>query len=1193
MIRTVLSIYEYFRRRRALLWSGLVVLVAVLSASALGIRFDEDISAFVPKEGRSGRISDAYRHFATANRLVVSVRMADTAARTDLVAITGAVDRLAELVEQADSGGVYAGRIDYRIDQAQIAGLSQFLAGNMPYFLEEEDYGRLDTMLTGEYVHRVMAGNKRMLLSPAGIMVKESISSDPLHLAAPVLSRLGVFGAGNGYTLYDDHIFSADGREGIVTIESRFPASESRMNAELLRIVAEASARVSQESGGRIDAHYFGAADIAVTNAERIKRDTMLSMVVALGAIAALLVYRFRNWRSLALIVASLAFGGVAALGIMSLISGGVSLIAIGISSVIAGIAINYPLHFLDQYKHTPDVRGVIRNVVQPLTIGNITTVGAFLSLVFMSSEAMRDLGLFSSLMLAATIFFVLVFLPHMMVGRIGTGVSSGAGRMPAFSPDRNRWLVAGFVVCTVVLFFFSFGTRFDADMHSINYMTDRQREDMRKFSAAVEGGGRTVYYVCEAATLDGALTVYESARQVADSLRRQGTVLTVSGVGGFLPSESVQRERLDRWRRFVERKGDVLRSVDRAGIEAGFRPGAFSGFEAVVEAEHEVRDAGFFAPVMEALAGNYISGGDGHAMVAMLLRTQDSDLDALERGLEQVVPGTLAFDAGSLGRTMVDSLSDDFNRVLYICGLIVFVFLIATLGRIELALLAFLPLTIGWVWILGVMNIFDIRFNIVNIILATLIFGQGDDYTIFMTEGLMYEYTYRRRLLASYKNGIMLSAAIMLIGIGSLITARHPALRSLAEVTIVGMLSVVLTTFIVPPLLFRSLTMSGGRRRLMPVTLKNLASSVYAFMVFLAGSMFLTASGFVLLTLGGRSDRNKLRYHGLICAFSRFVVTHIPQVKTTFGNASGERFDRPAVIVCNHQSHLDLMCVMMLTPRLIVLTNDWVWNSPFYGRLIRYADFLPVSDGVEGSLESLRAMVGKGYSVVVFPEGTRSGDCSIGRFRRGAFYLAAQLGLDIVPVVLHGAGHVLPKEEFMLRRGEIRVEVMPRMGRKVMGDADTYSAHARRMRSLYTEWYARLSAEAETADYYSDLVLHNYIYKGSGVERSVRRNLRRRGNFSELIADLGKYRRVLVVGCGYGELPLLISLVHRGMEIVATDDDTDKLDLAANCTWAGGNLTYRATVDPAAEHFDAVVVATDADALLWKGSGAEVFALY
>jgi hypothetical protein len=91
------------------------------------------------------------------------------------------------------------------------------------------------------------------------------------------------------------------------------------------------------------------------------------------------------------------------------------------------------------------------------------------------------------------------------------------------------------------------------------------------------------------------------------------------------------------------------------------------------------------------------------------------------------------------------------------------------------------------------------------------------------MTEGCQYEYAYRRKMLSSYKQSIILSALIMFIGIGALILARHPALRSLAQVTIVGMSSVVLMAWLLPPLLFRWLTMKDGQYRKRPLSLSLL----------------------------------------------------------------------------------------------------------------------------------------------------------------------------------------------------------------------------------------------------------------------------------------------------------------------------------------------------------------------------------
>ena len=139
--------------------------------------------------------------------------------------------------------------------------------------------------------------------------------------------------------------------------------------------------------------------------------------------------------------------------------------------------------------------------------------------------------------------------------------------------------------------------------------------------------------------------------------------------------------------------------------------------------------------------------------------------------------------------------------------------------------------MAVSWIWILGIMGIFDIHFNIVNIILATFIFGQGDDYTIFITEGCCYEYAYRKKLLASYKSSIILSALIMFIGIGTLIFAKHPALHSLAEVTIIGMFSVVLMAFALPPIVFNWMVRQKGTYRRRPLTLSALARTWFCGM--------------------------------------------------------------------------------------------------------------------------------------------------------------------------------------------------------------------------------------------------------------------------------------------------------------------------------------------------------------------------
>jgi 1-acyl-sn-glycerol-3-phosphate acyltransferase len=418
-----------------------------------------------------------------------------------------------------------------------------------------------------------------------------------------------------------------------------------------------------------------------------------------------------------------------------------------------------------------------------------------------------------------------------------------------------------------------------------------------------------------------------------------------------------------------------------------------------------------------------------------------------------------------------------------------------------------------------------------------------------------MYEYAYRRKMLAAYKNSIVLSALIMFIGMGTLIFAKHPALQSLAEVTVVGMFSVVLMAYLIPPAIFHWLTKNKRGFRKIPFTFKRLLSSLYSLIVFLIGSLLITLTGFFILGFGEKTEKKKQRYHALLCGAARFVIKRIPGVKFNYENLSGETFEKPAIIISNHQSHLDLMCLMMLTPRLVILTNDWVWNNLFYGRLIKFADFYPVSNGIENSIEKLSDRVRNGYSIVVFPEGTRSTDNSIMRFHRGAFYLAEMLALDILPVFIHGAGDVLPKNDFMLRTGSINVQVHPRISPDDIRYERDYSSRTKQIRQYYRQTFSSLCQRFETATYFKNFVLHNYYYKGAGIERSVRKTLQQHACYSQWIDSYAGNGPVLVENSGYGAFAFLFAMVHKQVPVIAIEEDEDKVALARNCAGKPDNL--------------------------------------
>ena len=250
---------------------------------------------------------------------------------------------------------------------------------------------------------------------------------------------------------------------------------------------------------------------------------------------------------------------------------------------------------------------------------------------------------------------------------------------------------------------------------------------------------------------------------------------------------------------------------------------------------------------------------------------------------------------------------------------------------------------------------------------------------------------------------------------------------------------------------------------------------TLFSLLFFLFFMMVVfTPAVWVYIHLGKMTEKKRYRLHLLMYHATRFVMVHMGIPGTQFytkvngvlsrgKDFGGFDFDKPRIIICNHQSHLDLMCQLVFTPKIVFLTNQWVWNNPTYGLLIRNAEYLPVIDGLEPLMPKLRSLVSRGYSVALYPEGTRSKDCHIGRFHQGGFYLAEQLGLEILPMYMYGPGKILPKKTYHLNKGIFYIEVgEPMNHEQLQALGDDWRHQASAMRKRYKEKYQAIANKIE-----------------------------------------------------------------------------------------------------------------------------------
>lgn len=175
--------------------------------------------------------------------------------------------------------------------------------------------------------------------------------------------------------------------------------------------------------------------------------------------------------------------------------------------------------------------------------------------------------------------------------------------------------------------------------------------------------------------------------------------------------------------------------------------------------------------------------------------------------------------------------------------------------------------------------------------------------------------------------------------------------------------------------------------------------------------------------------DKNRTVIHGLLNLQSRIMVSLVPIWNLTIEGREKTVARTPFVIISNHQSILDILFINCLCYKLKWVSKIENMKMPILGWYLQMADYIVINRGdqeskekmMEKSMKSLR----QGTSVIMFPEGTRSVNGEIGFFKRGAFQMAINAGVPILPVLIDGSGGVLPKHGLVFSTGhKVKVKV-------------------------------------------------------------------------------------------------------------------------------------------------------------------------
>ena len=1164
MTQFFIGLYDYFERHKILFYLSLISCVLLMGFFALQVRFEENITQFFPDTKDSQNTIKVFDNLKIKDKIIIMLSSADTCHRVEPDSLIEAAGRLQQTLTEKAGGTLIKG-IFAQVDQSLIGGATDFVYEHLPLFLTDTDYQRFDSLLTEKGIQAIMQKNYTNLLSPAGIALRSYILRDPLGLGSEALKHLQDFQLEANYEIYDEHIFSKDGSTLLMFITPVFSTGSTGKNDELIKILEEELQHVQGESP-TIRAEYFGGPSVGVYNARQIKKDTILTSSLALLIIIVFISLVFKRKRSIPLIITPVLFGGLFALFLIFFIKGSISAIAVGAGSAVMGIALSYSIHMLAHQNHVSTVQQLIKEIAYPLTVGSFTTIGAFMGLIFTSSDLLRDFGLFASLALVGTTLFCLIYLPHFLKGQ--ADVKQGRvlriiEKINAYSYEKNKWLVGGILLITIICLFTSQKVGFNNDMMSLNYEPQHLKQSEEKLMQLFDSDEKTVLFVSVGKDMNQATETYAITNQKLSTLKDQGLIKDYASASQFLISPQEQQLRLKRWKDYWtdEKQQQIRKQLETAATEYRFRPGSFDPFyQWLNQPFGEYHYTAQEDDLSGKLLNEWQTSADSITMLISQIRISDQNKETVYQNFSKA-QDVVIFDRSYFANKWVSAINDDFYLILYISSFLIFFALWFSYGRIELTLMSFLPMLVSWVIILGLMGILGIEFNIINIILSTFIFGIGDDFSIFIMDGLQNKYRTGQKVLNSHKTAIFFSAFTTVVGMGALVFAKHPALQSISLISILGMIAVVLVAYTIQPLIFRFFIAGPASKGLPPYTLIGLIRTVLLFLLFFIGCIFLRVLIAVLYLVPVRKSSKQRLVCRLIQITCKGILLLATAVKKEHINKANERFQHPAIIIANHQSFIDILVLLSLSSKILMVTNHWVWHSPFFGAIIRYVDFYYIGEGYEQYMERMRKKVKEGYSIAIFPEGTRTYNGKMKRFHKGAFYLAETLQLDILPILLYGNNKIIAKAQpFNIRKGIIYTEILPRIPADDLSFGTTYQERTKRISAYMKEGYARICREKNTTDNpaFYEALIQNYIYKGPVVEWYIRIKVKMERNyrlFNRLIPAQGQ---ITDIGCGFGPLCYMLSLLSEDREILGIDYDEDKIALAQHGWLRNEHLQFR-----------------------------------
>ena len=862
MTNSFVEIYAKIKKSKTLFFSLIFLFLAGCFYVATKINFEEDITRIIPKGEKNDITAKVLQQLNFSDKITVMIEAKKDSSKEKLSSIAN------DFLDTVTYYDEYIKDIQGSVDNEQIDETFEFVYDNLPLFLEDEDYSKIKTKLRPDSIRNTMQQNYNTLISPTGIVAKKFILNDPLGLSFVGLEKLRKIGVSKDFKLNDGFVSTLDGKTLLLFITPVYPGTDTEHNEAFVNELYAIQDSINSEYDGEIKLTYFGSPFIALANARQIKSDIRSTVLISLGILMLILILFYRKLYIPVILFVPALCGGLVSLAVMYFLKDSISAISISIGGVLLGITIDYSLHIITHYREQTDINTLYKHITKPILTSSITTSVAFLCLIFVNSEVLRDLGIFASISVIISAVASLIIIPQLYKPKTER-TNNIIDRFANYKFHRNKVLIA-LCLAAIIIGVFTFSkVTFNNNIADLNFVPQPMKESEKQLENLGSIGAKSIYLSVYDTEIEKILDKNNSLASRLKELKEEGLIEDYTSLGNVVLSKKTQQERIQKWNSFWNENSEdsVINRVNLSAVDLGFSPDAFNSLETLLKKDFKPISLEEYDSINE-----FLTNKEGFLTFSSILKI---DKDNREKVIEELESeDVVLIDRKHLNEQFLGQLKNDFGNLMNYSFIAVFIILLIFFRRLELALVSMVPIVLTGLVTAGAMYLLNLELNIFSTIVTTLILGLGIDFSIFMTSGLQQKYTTGVNQLRTYRTSILLAVITTVLALGALIFAEHPALKSISLVSLIGILSAMIITFVFYPIVFRICIEKRPSKGKSPITLRLFITAILSFFYYGFGGVMYSILGMIIVPILPMKRERKMRvYRKVIAKFLMSVL--------------------------------------------------------------------------------------------------------------------------------------------------------------------------------------------------------------------------------------------------------------------------------------------------------------------------------